>query len=92
MTALRVIIVAPINAVETAGRVRVGFLWLIVCLHVGTQSILAVTIVVQVTLMHHHTRTVVCGRTVLRGDVNAETSLSPFLFVEVAPLSVLSNL
>jgi hypothetical protein len=65
MASLLVVIVSKINAIQGARGVGIRWIGLIVGLDVSSKSILTMLVVVEISLMQNHTRTVILRDSIL---------------------------
>jgi hypothetical protein len=65
MASLLVVIVSKINAIQGARGIGIGWIGLIVGLGVSSKNILTMLVVIQISLMQNHTRTVILRDSIL---------------------------
>jgi hypothetical protein len=65
MASLLVVIVSKINAIQGARGIGIRWIRLIVGLDVSSKSILTMLVIVEISLMQNHTRTVILRDSIL---------------------------
>jgi hypothetical protein len=65
MASLLIVIVLKINAIQGARGIHIRWIRLIVGLDVSSKSILTMLVVVEISLMQNHTRTVILRDSIL---------------------------
>jgi hypothetical protein len=65
MASLLIVIVLKINAIQGARGIGIGWIRLIVGLDVGSKGVLTMLVIVKISLMQNHTRTVILRDSIL---------------------------
>jgi hypothetical protein len=65
MAFLLIIIVSKINAIQGARGIGIRWIGLIAALNVGSKSVLTMLVIVEISLMQNHMRTVILRESIL---------------------------